>query len=80
MIYFIHIIYLIFRGADIAALVHEAGIIAMRESMCAKHTSGYHRVTIRHFQNAALRIRPSVQEKDRIVYQKLKEIYGRLKS
>ncbi|VDK67794.1 unnamed protein product [Litomosoides sigmodontis] len=69
-----------FTGADIAALVHEAGIIAMQESMHAKHTSGCHRVTIRHFQNAALRIRPSVQEKDRIVYQKLKEMYGRSKS
>ncbi|EFO20801.2 ATPase [Loa loa] len=68
-----------FTGADIAALVHEAGIIAMQESISGSNTDGCHRVTMRHFQNAARRIRPSVPEKDRIVYQKLKEMYGKLK-
>lgn len=73
------IIHLNSRGADIAALVHEAGIIAMQESISGNNTSGCHRVTMRHFQNAARRIRPSVPEKDRIVYQKLKKMYGKLK-
>uniref|UniRef100_A0A158Q6V8 Nuclear valosin-containing protein-like n=1 Tax=Elaeophora elaphi TaxID=1147741 RepID=A0A158Q6V8_9BILA len=69
-----------FTGADIAALVHEAGIIAIQESISRNNTTRCHRVTMKHFQNAAQRIRPSVPEKDRIVYQKLKEIYGKLKS
>ncbi|VIO92391.1 MUC19, putative [Brugia malayi] len=69
-----------FTGADIAALVHEAGIIAMQESISGSNTDGYRRVTMKHFQNAAQRIRPSVPEKDRLVYQKLKEMYGKLRS
>ncbi|MCP9257146.1 Nuclear valosin-containing protein-like [Dirofilaria immitis] len=69
-----------FTGADIAALVHEAGIIAMQESLSGSNIDGYHRVTMTHFKNAAQRIRPSIPEKDRIVYQKLKEIYGKVKS
>ncbi|KAM3722851.1 Protein mac-1 [Dirofilaria immitis] len=69
-----------FTGADIAALVHEAGIIAMQESLSGSNIDGYHRVTMTHFKNAAQRIRPSIPEKDRIVYQKLKEMYGKVKS
>ncbi|VDM07782.1 unnamed protein product [Wuchereria bancrofti] len=68
------------QGADIAALVHEAGIIAMQESISGSNTDGCRRVTMKHFQNAAQRIRPSVPEKDRLVYRKLKEMYGKLRS
>uniref|UniRef100_A0A915Q1G8 AAA+ ATPase domain-containing protein n=1 Tax=Setaria digitata TaxID=48799 RepID=A0A915Q1G8_9BILA len=71
-----------FTGADMAALVHEAGIIAMKESITTDKlsTDKFHRVTMEHFRSAAQRIRPSVPEKDRTVYQKLKEMYGKLKS
>lgn len=76
---FLHIFHLNCSGADIAALVHEAGITAMQETISGSSTDGCLRVTMRHFQSAVTRIRPSVPEKDRVVYQKLKEMYGKKK-
>lgn len=58
------------------ALVREAGIIALKEGItCGSANASL--VTMKHFQDAIERIRPSVPEKDRKVYQRLKETYGK---
>lgn len=63
-----------FRGADIAALIHEASIIALQERMLNKKTDA---LTMKHFLIAMKSIRPSVSESDREHYKKIKARYGK---
>ena len=54
-------------GADLAALVREAAVTALRESMARPETDGdTTRVSRQHFNTAFDKIRPSVSEKVRI--------------
>ncbi|XP_053593688.1 nuclear valosin-containing protein-like [Microplitis demolitor] len=63
-----------YTGADLASLVREAGIEALRESMT--NDSGLTQVSMRHFTSAFNKIRPSVHEKEAKHYEKLQKLYG----
>lgn len=52
-----------YTGADLAALVREAGIEALKEHMTASTTSTKLLVCNKHFSKALEKIRPSVSEK-----------------
>ncbi|PIO71474.1 hypothetical protein TELCIR_06635 [Teladorsagia circumcincta] len=64
-----------FTGADLAALVHEASIIALKARLFGGDL-GLDAVAMEHFLKAIQNIRPSVTEADRKKYMKMKEIYG----
>lgn len=51
-----------YTGADLAALIREAGIEALRELM-DMHYTGHPQISMRHVLSAFDKIRPSVQEK-----------------
>ena len=52
-----------YTGADLAALVREAGIEALKELMTTNNTSAKLVVSSRHFSKAVATIRPSVSGK-----------------
>lgn len=52
-----------YTGADLAALVREASVLALKEFMLAGDSSKPLQVSSRHFVAAANKIRPSVPEK-----------------
>jgi ribosome biogenesis ATPase len=52
-----------YTGADLAALVREAGIEALKEIMTGSNTTRKLVVSNRHFLKALEKIRPSVSEK-----------------
>lgn len=54
-----------YTGADLAALVREASILALKEFMMADSSSKPLMVSSRHFIAATEKIRPSVTEKVR---------------
>ncbi|MBN2203082.1 MAG: CDC48 family AAA ATPase [Candidatus Aenigmarchaeota archaeon] len=56
-----------FSGADIEALVREAGMFALRENKSAKEVSG------KHFEKALKRIKPSITEDPACKYKKAVE-------
>uniref|UniRef100_A0A7I5E7Y6 Nuclear valosin-containing protein-like n=1 Tax=Haemonchus contortus TaxID=6289 RepID=A0A7I5E7Y6_HAECO len=64
-----------FTGADLAALVHEASIVALKARLFGNdhHVDA---VAMEHFLKALTNIRPSVTEADRKKYMRMKEIYG----
>ncbi|OAD57159.1 Nuclear valosin-containing protein-like [Eufriesea mexicana] len=64
-----------YTGADLAALIREAGIEALRE-LIDMHYSGQPEISMRHILIAFDKIRPSVQEKDIKHYEKLKRLYS----
>ncbi|KAK1117059.1 hypothetical protein K0M31_016984 [Melipona bicolor] len=64
-----------YTGADLAALIREAGIEALKELM-DMHYSGQPEISMRHIVLAFDKIRPSVQEKDIKHYEKLKRLYS----
>ena len=51
------------RGADLAALVEEASLAAIRELMTSNELSTDNCVHKRHFDTALTKVRPSVSEK-----------------
>ncbi|CAI4228570.1 unnamed protein product [Auanema sp. JU1783] len=65
-----------FTGADLAAIVHEASIIALKERLFKNDTS-VDCVSTPHFLEAIKRIRPSVTEADRKKYSRMREIYSK---
>ncbi|GLV45591.1 smallminded [Carabus blaptoides fortunei] len=67
-----------YTGADLAALVREAGVQAMKEFMVAGAVNPI-MVTNEHFQKAITKIRPSVTEKDQKHYEKLRKLYSTVK-
>jgi ribosome biogenesis ATPase len=52
-----------YTGADLAALVREAGIEALKEIMTCSNTTRKLVVSNKHFLKALEKIRPSVSEK-----------------
>ncbi|XP_019623225.1 PREDICTED: nuclear valosin-containing protein-like [Branchiostoma belcheri] len=70
-----------FTGADLAALVREAAMSALRESVVHPGTApgtdwvspGHIRINLQHFNKAFQKVRPSVSEKDRAMYEKMWE-------
>nr|CAI5852259.1 unnamed protein product [Callosobruchus analis] len=60
-----------FTGADLAALVREAGVLALKDVLCGEAMSEIEiMVTVDHFKNAFKKIRPSVPEKVNLLGQK----------
>ncbi|CAD5211640.1 unnamed protein product [Bursaphelenchus okinawaensis] len=64
-----------YTGADLSALVHEAGILALRERLENPEVSA---ITFDHFTLASKRINPSVTKADRLKYEQLKDKYRKL--
>jgi ribosome biogenesis ATPase len=68
-----------YTGADLSALIHEAGIMALKESLqseqCDNATSS---LKLCHFEQAISRIKPSVSIADRDRYAKLRSVYDRI--
>ncbi|VDD93228.1 unnamed protein product [Enterobius vermicularis] len=64
-----------FTGADLAALVHEASIIALKQRI-ADGNVNLMAVDKEHFLSAMQIVKPSVSEKDRKNYMHLKSLYG----
>ncbi|RZB40952.1 AAA domain containing protein, partial [Asbolus verrucosus] len=64
-----------YTGADLAALVKEAGIVALKEFMLCGDTQKPLVVNMEHFKRAIAKIRPSVPEKDQKHYEKLRKMY-----
>ncbi|KAB0796650.1 hypothetical protein PPYR_10711 [Photinus pyralis] len=65
-----------YTGADLSALVREAGIQALKEFMLQTDQKQTPLVTTIHFKLAVAKIRPSITEKDQKHYEKLKKIYS----
>ncbi|KAG7210368.1 hypothetical protein KM043_011903 [Ampulex compressa] len=63
-----------YTGADLAALIREAGIEALRELMAGY--SGPPEISMRHLLIAFDKVRPSVHDKDIKHYEKLKKLYS----
>ncbi|KAI4478757.1 hypothetical protein M0802_014496 [Mischocyttarus mexicanus] len=63
-----------FTGADLASLIREAGLEALRELMTGFH--GQSEICMRHISTAFDKVRPSVHEKDIKNYEKLKKLYS----
>lgn len=55
-----------YTGADLAALVRETGVIALKEYMLAGESKQPLLVNADHFKKALTKIRPSVSEKVRL--------------
>ena len=67
----------LYSGADLAALVREASVSALREFMSTERIEGKSiLVSYRHFEAAFLKVKPSVSEKDQKVYERIKERVG----
>ena len=64
----------LFSGADLAALVHEAGVLALRERLDQNNKS-ITAITFEHFELASTRIKESVSELDRKRYAELRKQY-----
>ncbi|CAJ0957607.1 unnamed protein product, partial [Mesorhabditis belari] len=63
-----------FTGADLSALIHEAGIIALKERLF-ENKNDVDSVNETHFQKALIKIRPSVSEADKKRYERMKLLY-----
>lgn len=67
-----------FTGADLAALVHEAGVMALKQRLVGGDSS-VDALRMEHFHTAMELVRPSVAEKDRANYARLKTLYTKKK-
>ncbi|XP_071446067.1 nuclear valosin-containing protein-like [Hetaerina americana] len=66
-----------FTGADMAALVREAGVAALKEFVASgSGDSSNLMVCEKHFHAAFERIRPSVPEKDQKYYERIRRLYS----
>ncbi|XP_046389812.1 nuclear valosin-containing protein-like isoform X2 [Ischnura elegans] len=66
-----------FTGADLAALVREAGVAALKEFVASgSGDSSNLMICEKHFHAAFDRIRPSVPEKDVKYYERIRRIYS----
>lgn len=69
LVVFICMWYFFNRGADLAALVREASICALRTVMMNFHKGGQPVIVNKsHFDEAFVRVKPSVQAKVKINY------------
>ncbi|EFN84409.1 Nuclear valosin-containing protein-like [Harpegnathos saltator] len=63
-----------FTGADLAALIREAGMEALKEAIA--NLVSEPKICRRHFSLALVKVQPSVREKDIKHYEKLSKIYS----
>lgn len=57
-----------FTGADLAALVKEAGVLALKDMLCGQNMLGPVLISLEHFKKAFSKIRPSVSEKVKLIF------------
>ncbi len=65
-----------FTGADLSALVREASVLALKEHMALSGKGTNVFVSVKHFEAAFLKVRPSVSPKDQEVYARIKQRTG----
>ncbi|KAG5900721.1 hypothetical protein JTB14_038239 [Gonioctena quinquepunctata] len=65
-----------FTGADLAALVRESGVMALKDLLCGANVTQEVALSSEHFKRAFGKIRGSVSEKDRQYYEKLRKMYS----
>ncbi|XP_043914696.1 nuclear valosin-containing protein-like isoform X2 [Protopterus annectens] len=71
-----------YTGADLSALVREASVIALKQQLSlwypdsSKGASNKITVSQKHFEEAFKKVKPSVSEKDQIIYEKLRLSLG----
>ncbi|XP_018335493.1 uncharacterized AAA domain-containing protein C16E9.10c isoform X2 [Agrilus planipennis] len=65
-----------YTGADLAALVREASVEALKEFMVHNDPQRPLVVSTDHFTRAVAKIRPSISEKDQKHYERLKKVYS----
>ena len=71
------ITFVLFSGADLASLVREASVNALREFMSTGQSKEKSLlVSNRHFEAAFKKVKPSVSIKDQKVYERIKERVG----
>jgi ribosome biogenesis ATPase len=67
-------------GADLAALVRQAAVFALKETLLGGSAMGNERrditVGMEHFESALKAMRPSVTDKDRRRYEQLRSVFG----
>ncbi|GJQ71047.1 putative ATP- binding protein [Trypoxylus dichotomus] len=68
--------YVGYTGADLAALVREASVLAFKEYILLTDQQGSLMVTNAHFTAASRKVKASVSEDDRRVYQRLRSQYA----
>lgn len=66
-----------YTGADLAALIREAGMEALKEIIAGY---GQPEISMRHIFQAFDKVRPSVREKDIKHYEKLSKLYSARKN
>ncbi|TKR71700.1 hypothetical protein L596_019257 [Steinernema carpocapsae] len=67
-----------YTGADLAALIHEASVVALKERLSTEN-SNIDSLSTKHFEIAMSQIRPSVSAPDRTKYDKMKQMYTKTK-
>lgn len=65
-----------YSGADLAALVREASVVALRECMCTEMATNDIFVSTEHFNQAFEKVPPSVGKNDKKHYDSLKVRFG----
>ncbi|XP_025202664.1 nuclear valosin-containing protein-like [Melanaphis sacchari] len=65
-----------FTGADLAALVREAGILCLQEYISSNDVNKQLAIQSKHFEEAMMKIRPSVSAEDQAHYELLKLEYA----
>ncbi|CAI6366354.1 unnamed protein product [Macrosiphum euphorbiae] len=65
-----------FTGADLAALVREAGILCLQEFISSNEVNKQLAIQSKHFEEAMMKTRPSVSAEDQAHYELLKLEYA----
>ncbi|XP_058131256.1 nuclear valosin-containing protein-like isoform X3 [Dasypus novemcinctus] len=68
-----------YTGADLSALVREASLCALRQEMASqkrRNEKGELKVSLKHFEEAFKKVKPSVSKKDQVMYEALQQSLG----
>ncbi|XP_075386797.1 nuclear valosin-containing protein-like isoform X1 [Tenrec ecaudatus] len=63
-----------YTGADLSALVREASLSALRQDLANQETGkekGELKISLKHFEEAFKKVKPSVSKKDQVMYEAL---------
>nr|XP_003410988.1 nuclear valosin-containing protein-like isoform X1 [Loxodonta africana] len=65
-----------YTGADLSALVREASLCALRQEMARQKSGnekGELKISLKHFEEAFKKVKPSVSKKDQVMYEALRQ-------
>ncbi|KAM9212349.1 nuclear valosin-containing protein-like isoform 3-T4 [Dugong dugon] len=65
-----------YTGADLSALVREASLCALRQEMARQkngNEKGELKISLKHFEEAFKKVKPSVSKKDQVMYEALQQ-------